>query len=174
MAQEKGSRQYEGRSGRLLKPISAEAASSPQLFFFQEFKATPTSKRSCTNLPCNSMKKSGWPTSSARPRAFREEVPGPQPMRLVKALPPVRKLLLDRSTAAGGSNADGCGCGCPPPLYMKLPFGDEFVVVRSASASASCCIHVAKFPKACEIILKVFIASRSLWVLRARNAYTRL
>lgn len=34
MAQEKGSRQYEGRSGRLLKPISAEAASSPQLFFF--------------------------------------------------------------------------------------------------------------------------------------------
>lgn len=34
MAQEKGSRQYEGRSGRLLRPISAEAASSPRAFFF--------------------------------------------------------------------------------------------------------------------------------------------
>lgn len=34
MAQEKGSRQHEGRSGRLLRPISAEAASSPRAFFF--------------------------------------------------------------------------------------------------------------------------------------------
>lgn len=33
MAQEKGSRQYEGRSEKLLKPISAEAASSPHFFF---------------------------------------------------------------------------------------------------------------------------------------------
>jgi hypothetical protein len=48
--------------------------------------------------------------------------------------------------------------------------GDELAVVRSASASASCWIHVAKSLNAADIIANVFIASLSLCVLRAKNA----
>lgn len=75
-----------------------------------ELRVTPTSNRSCTKRLCSSMKKSGWPTSSARPRAFSEEALPPVPMRLIKLLPPVRKLLPLRSAAVWASYTGWVGC----------------------------------------------------------------
>jgi hypothetical protein len=114
-----------------------------------------------TNLACNSMKKSGSPTISASPRAFRlmpANLPsGPHFLPLRKALVGVLWLLLLL------------------PFLSSLPLkrGLFAFSARSSSASARDWIHAARSRNAEDKYENVCIAARSRWVLSAIRAYTR-
>jgi len=144
----------------------------------QPLRLTPISKKMLTNLACRATKKSGWPTRSGNPRALGADAPPPPPMRLVKPLPPVRKLLPPDKPEDRGpieSMAEtGDGCERPPDERWALePVGDASAA-RSASASASFWIQMASSWKALETLANVLTALVSRYVLKARKAYMRL